>query len=59
MKQYTCSERRLIERIIPVAKFNEGKKSIDQINCKYGYVMPVYGGGHWKRTKKELISIYL
>lgn len=54
----TLADKRIIEQIVPVAEFNKGKRKIDQCPKKYGYIMPIYHGYDWRKTKKQLIQNY-
>lgn len=58
MKTKSLIDRKIIERIIPVQEFNKGKYDQDICNKSYGFVMPLYHGFDWKRTKKALIEKY-
>lgn len=52
------SNRKIIERIVTVKEWNKDSRPEDKIKKSYGYVMPIYHGYEWRRTKRELISKY-
>jgi len=58
MKNYTCADRKIIETIVKVSVFNEGKPKQGQCQKKYGYVIPLFHGWEWRKTKKQLIEKY-
>jgi hypothetical protein len=53
-----AANRRIIDTIVPVAEWNKDKPVSEQIPVKYGYVIPLYHGHEWKKTKKQLIEKY-
>lgn len=57
-KNYSFSNRKIIEKIIPVKVWNSDYHKDNIINVKYGYVMPLYHGYDWKPTKQDLINKY-
>lgn len=59
MKQkISIADKRIIERIMTVKDWNKDARPDEKINVKYGYVMPLFHGYEWKRTKMELIRKY-
>ena len=58
MKTNDPATRRIIEKIVTVKQWNETARPDEKINVKYGYVMPMYHGYQWKKTKKKLIEIF-
>lgn len=54
---YSFSDRKTIDRIITVKEFNSDNKN-NRVPKNYGYVMPLYHGWQWKKTKRELINMF-
>jgi hypothetical protein len=57
-KKIDIADRRIIERIVTVKEWNATCRKDSVINYKSGYVMPLYHGHEWRRTKRELIKKY-
>ena len=53
---YSFSDRRTIENIVPVKEWNKDCHPDNRINKKYGYVMGIYHGYVWRPTKQALIN---
>jgi hypothetical protein len=53
-----AGNRKIIESIVPVSEWNKDCHKDHIINVKYGYVIPLFHGYEWKKTKFELIQKY-
>jgi hypothetical protein len=53
-----AGNRKIIESIVPVSEWNNSCHKDNIINVKYGYVIPLFHGYEWKKTKFELINKY-
>lgn len=56
--KYSFSNRKIIEKIVPVKEWNTDCHKDNIIKVKYGYVMPLYHGYDWKAKKQDLIDKY-
>lgn len=52
-----AANRYIESRILPAKKWNEENPN-NKVPFKYGYVMPIYHGYQWKKTKTELINMF-
>jgi uncharacterized alkaline shock family protein YloU len=55
-KDYSIANQRTIDRIVTVKEWNDSSNIDSKINVKYGYVMPVFHGHIWNKSKQKLID---
>lgn len=58
VSKLSFSNRKIVEQIVPVKEFNEDNVN-NKVNKNYGYVMPLFHGYKWAKTKTELIKQYI